>query len=357
MSDAEGGPAPSGPRWFADWRVWLGLSITVISLWLAAKDVPLAELPQAFERANVWQLVLLSVPAHVLGIYVRALRWRYLTNPVAPMSRGLLYRAQSLGFLVNNLVPLRIGEFVRAWYLARESQTRGAAILGTIVLERALDVVSVLLMAGIALGLLGAGTGEGVLAQGASLMLPAAFIPIAGIIALRFAPETVARVVSGLTRPLPVRIQEFAETNLARFTEGLAAISAGSHLFWILFHSVLIWLVIGVVPIVAGIVSFGVDLGGWEPTLVTSWLLLAAVGVAVAIPSAPGFVGPYQLAFMVILEPLGVPQATALAMGLLVWLVFWCSFTFQGLIVMRLGGTSLAELTARASKGSSPEHR
>ena len=91
--------------------------------------------------------------------------------------------------------------------------------------------------------------------------------------------------------------------------------------------------------------------------MVTSWLLLAGVGVAVAIPAAPGFVGPYQLAFTMILEPMGVPPATCLAMGLLVWFVFWCSFTFQGLIVMRLGGTSLAELTARAGKGSSSEHR
>lgn len=346
-----------GRRWFRDWRVWLGLAITAISLWLAAKDVPLEELPAAFKRADVWQLVLLSVPAHVLGIYVRALRWRYLTNPIAPMSRGLLYRAQSLGFLVNNLVPLRIGEFVRAWYLARESETRGAAVLGTIVLERVLDVVSVLLMAGIALALLGAGTGEGVLARGALLMLPAAFIPVAGIVALRFAPDRVLRIMSWAMRPLPERARNFVDSNLERFTQGLGAISAGSHLLWIFFYSLLIWLVLGVVPVVAGIVSFGVDLGGWQPTLVTSWLLLAAIGVAVAIPSAPGFVGPYQLAFAVILEPLGVPPATCLAMGLLVWLVFWCSFTFQGLIVMRLGGTSLAELTARAGKDSPPDHR
>ena len=355
---SEGVPSEDeSKRWFADWRVWLGLSITAISLWLAARDVPLEELPAAFRRADVWQLVLLSVPAHVLGIFVRALRWRYLTDAIAPMSRGLLYRAQSLGFLVNNLVPLRIGEFVRAWYLARESQTRGAAVLGTIVLERVLDIVSVLLMAGISLALLGAGAGEGVLAQGAMLMLPAAFIPIAGIVALRFAPERVLTIVTWAVRPLPTRVRDFAESNLLRFTEGLGALSAGSHLWWLLFYSLLIWLVIGVIPMVAGIVSFGVDLGGWEPTMVTSWLLLAGVGVAVAIPAAPGFVGPYQLAFTMILEPMGVPPATCLAMGLLVWFVFWCSFTFQGLIVMRLGGTSLAELTARAGKGSSSEHR
>ena len=162
-------------RWFADWRVWLGVSITAVCLWYVARDVPVADVAAAFRRADIWLLVSLSVPAHVLGIYVRALRWRHLTNPIAPMTRGLLYRAQSLGFLVNNIVPLRMGELVRAWYLARESGTRGAAVLGTIVLERALDIVSVLLMAGISLAILGASAGDGQLARGARLMLPAAF--------------------------------------------------------------------------------------------------------------------------------------------------------------------------------------
>ncbi len=344
-------------RWFADWRVWFGIAITVACLWYVGRDVPVADVAAAFRRADLWLLVGLSVPAHVLGIYVRALRWRHLTNPVAPMSRGLLYRAQSIGFLVNNIVPLRMGELVRAWYLSRETGTRGAAVLGTIVLERSLDVVSVLLMAGVSLAVLGATAGEGALAQGARLMLPAAFVPVAGIAALRFAPEKVMRVVAWLSRPLPDRVSEFVGSNLERFTEGFAAISGGAHLFWIGFHSIVIWLILGVLPMVGGIVAFGIDIGSPARLLMTSWLLLAAVGVAVAIPSAPGFFGTYQFAFVVVLQPLGVDRATCLALGLLVWFVFWCSFTFQGLIVMRLGGTSLAELTLASGKDPTTDRR
>ena len=354
-----GAPSHVGERrrWFVDWRVWLGIAITLVSLWFAAKDVPLADVPAALAQADVWLLVLVSVPAHVAGIFLRALRWRHLTTPVAPMTRGLLYRAQSLGFLVNNIVPLRMGEFVRAWYLARESGTRGAAVLGTIVLERALDVVTVLLLAGASIALLGANAGEGVMVRGAALMLPAAFVPVAGIAALRFAPAPVLRLVAWAVRPLPARIAELVHGNLERFTEGLAAISGGTHLVWILIHTLIIWLLLGMLPMLAGIVAFGIDLGGTEPLLLTSWLLLAAVGVAVAIPSAPGFVGPYQLAFVVVLEPLGVDPATCLAVGLLVWFVFWCSFTFQGLVVMRVGGTSLAELTAASGKDPTTDRR
>jgi len=346
-------------RWL-DWRVWFGIAITVGCIWYVAKDVPMAEVAAALRRADLWMLLAVSIPAHVFSIYLRALRWRHLTNPIAPMSRGLLYKAQSVGFLVNNLVPLRMGEFVRSWYLARETGTRGAAILGTVVLERVLDIVCVLLMAGASVGLLGARAGDGLLAEGAVVLLPTGFVPLAVLLALRFAPDAVIRAVTFAMRPLPGNASSFVEGNLRRFTEGLAAISGGTHLWWILFHSITIWLVVGALPMTAGLLAFDLPASvtaSSDRLVYVSWLLLAAVGVAVAIPSAPGFFGVYQLAFTAVLRPLGVDDATSLALGLLVWLVFWASFTLQGFVVLRAGGISFAELTAASGKAPTNDRR
>ena len=47
----------------------------------------------------------------------------------------------------------------------------------------------------------------------------------------------------------------------------------------------------------------------------------------------------------------------ALALGLLVWLVFWASFTLQGFVVLRLGGISFAELTAASGKAPTNDRR
>jgi uncharacterized membrane protein YbhN (UPF0104 family) len=72
---------------------------------------------------------------------------------------------------------------------------------------------------------------------------------------------------------------------------------------------------------------------------------LAAVGVAVAIPSAPGFFGTYQLAFSAVLVAFKVDPATALAMGVLAWFVFWITLTLQGLLMLRFEPTNLAEIS------------
>ena len=78
--------------------------------------------------------------------------------------------------------------------------------------------------------------------------------------------------------------------------------------------------------------------------VLASWVTLEAVGVAVAIPSAPGFFGPYQYACRLALAPFGVYQATGVALGIIFNSVFWVTLTTLGLIVLRWRRTSLGEI-------------
>ncbi len=346
--------APVGRRgWLRDWRVWLGIAITVICVWFAVRGIPLSDVLVAMRRANFWQLLLFSTPFYIGGTYVRALRWRHLTNPIASIPRGVLFRSVALGFMVNNLLPLRIGEFVRVWSVARESGISLGAVFGTLVLERVLDIVCVLLLAFGALAFVGLGSDVGgILEQGSMLLLPLAVAPLIGLLILRMAPEKMIWLSHRLLRPFPDRLGRAAERALRSFAGGLGALRGGRHLFWIVAHSVVIWLVASTGPVLIGFWAFGVDLGSPLETLFISWILLGAEAAAVALPSAPGFIGPYQLAFKAVLVPFGVDPATALAMGVLVWFTFWLGFTLQGLAVLRSTHTSLSELTGPPSRGS-----
>lgn len=354
MSDGGSTSLEAAPRarrsWYADWRFWVGLLITIVCMWYATRGISPELVLSAMRGADPMLLLGLSVPAYLAAVYVRGLRWRHLTNPVEPISRGLLARGVAVGFMVNNLAPLRLGEIVRCWYVAREAGTSGPAILGTVILERIIDVVCVMAVAVGALAIAGLGTEESdFLQRGALLLLPVAVAPLAGLILIRAAPEWVIAVVLWFARPFGDRLGGWLERNLRNFAGGLGALSGGRHLFWIAFHSVVIWLVLSVIPMLAGLLAFDLELGSLFDTLITSWIVLGAVGVAVAVPSAPGFLGTYQLAFKAVLERFGVDPSTALALGLLVWLVFWLTLTLAGLAVLRLRGTSLGELTRHTS--------
>ncbi|MBW2275556.1 MAG: flippase-like domain-containing protein [Deltaproteobacteria bacterium] len=348
-----------GRRWFLDWRVWFGVGITALSLWYVGRGIPLGDVLTAMKSANLPLLLVFSVPAYIASVWVRALRWRHFTNPIAEIPRSALFRAQAIGFLVNNVVPLRIGEFVRAWALARETKNSATAILGTVVIERTLDVASVLLLAAASLTWAGrSGDGStGLLAQGALLLLPVGCFPVVGLVILRLWPAQIIAIARWFARPLPARVGDTLERLLGSFSAGLGSLSGGSHLFWILFHTLVIWLLLSTIPVIAGIVAFDLDLGPPVEMLMTSWILLAAVGVAVAIPSAPGFFGTYQLAFNAVLERFGVEPATALAIGLVVWFVFWITLVSLGLLVLRTQHTSLGELTHQSGKDPAAERR
>ena len=332
-------------------RVWIGLAITAITIWLTLRDVPFGEVTRVMAQADWGKLLIASVPAYLAVMYLRSLRWRHLTDPIQSIPTGPLFRANAVGFMANNLFPLRIGEIVRAWYLARETNTRTAAILGTVVLERVLDLVTLLAIAFGVLAFGGVATREDtVLTRGTPVLLAVASAPVAFLVIFRVVPERVIAVAAWFARPLPARFGEQLVRRLRQFGAGLGALRGGKHLFWIGFHSATIWLVASVIPFLGGFWAMGIELGSFWRTLSAAWVTMAVVGVAIAVPSSPGFFGPYHLAFREALTQFGVPAVQATAVGTLVHAVFWITITTLGLVVLRSRRTSLGELD-RATAG------
>ena len=326
-----------------DWRVWFGFAVTLASLWYVMRDVPFREVARAIAHARWGVLVAISVPSYVLVQYLRALRWRHLTDPIRPLPTGPLFRAVSVGFMANNIFPLRMGEVVRAWYLARETGVSAAAVFGTVILERVIDTLMVVVLA-LGVVLAGRGGNDGFLETYALLLIPIAVLPFAGLGLLRFAPEFFLRWAGLCLRPFPQRFSRVALEWLERFQEGLGALRGGVHLVWILLYSLAIWLVASALPMIAGFLALGIEFPSRAEAIAAAWAMLAAIGVAVAVPSTPGFIGPFHLAAKVALQRFGVAPETAVACGTVIHAMMWVSITGLGLLVLRLRSTSLEEV-------------
>src|SRR5690606_18342196 len=80
------------------------------------------------------------------GSFVRALRGHVPVVPWRPdTSRYSRISAVSIGFMANNILPARIGEFARAYAFSRMEPVGAAAAFGTLVVERLLDGIVLLL--------------------------------------------------------------------------------------------------------------------------------------------------------------------------------------------------------------------
>src|SRR4051794_7373438 len=112
--------------------VWLSVKNIKHEQWLQIKD--------ALQRARHW----LIVPAFLLLLlahYSRAMRWKILMEPLGyKPSNFNTFAAVMIGYLVNAGVP-RLGEVVKCTLLSKYENVRADRLVGTIVMERAVDVV------------------------------------------------------------------------------------------------------------------------------------------------------------------------------------------------------------------------
>ena len=110
-------------------------------------------------KACTWGYVLMSMVAGAVAFYLRAVRWRQLLLPIDPTtSRLTTFNAINISYLANMVLP-RVGEFVRCGVITAhspkvpekdEGENRRVAsydkVLGTVVLERSWDVVTMVLV-------------------------------------------------------------------------------------------------------------------------------------------------------------------------------------------------------------------
>jgi hypothetical protein len=187
---------------------------------------------------------------------------------------------------------------------------------------------------------------------GIPALLVAAVVPLAGMLTLRIAPESFVRAAGRCGQlVLPESSVERLQTLVRRFADGLGSIRGGSHLFWIALHSVVIWFVLSMIPFAAAIPAMGIDLGSLRRTIEASYATLVAVGLAVSLPSAPGFFGLYHTACRLALGLFGVPWGQAVALGTVAHLTFWVSMTALGLVCLRFGRTTLESVEIEAAAG------
>src|SRR4051812_11890406 len=92
--------------------------------------------------------LLAAVLLVLLTYALRALRWQYLLAPIGPTHFSTAFRTTVIGFAASFLLPARAGEVLRPYLLARREQLSPTAAFATIILERLLDLVTVLLLFG-----------------------------------------------------------------------------------------------------------------------------------------------------------------------------------------------------------------
>src|SRR5260370_30192030 len=129
-------------------RAVLVLLLTAGLLAYFFRGVDLPGVWAATRRADP-RLLVLAIGVTMMTYAFRAFRWQYLLAPIGPTRFTTAFQTTVIGFAASFLLPARPGEVLRPYLLAKREHLPPTAAFATIILERLLDLVTVLLLFGL----------------------------------------------------------------------------------------------------------------------------------------------------------------------------------------------------------------
>ncbi len=123
----------------------VGSAFSALALWLALRNVPLAELLAYMTGIDpAWTAI--TVVLVLLSFALRGLRWKLILHPAARIGFWDAFHPLMIGFMINCILPGRVGELARPAILSRNRKIPVTTGLATVVAERVMDITMLMVL-------------------------------------------------------------------------------------------------------------------------------------------------------------------------------------------------------------------
>ena len=314
-------------------RLLLGLLVSFFCLVLVLQGVQWDAVVASLGNVRL-DLLAVAVVVEFLTFWAIAARWRCLFMPHASPSGARLFEILTIAQLVNGVFPAKLGPLVRA-YLAGRGESEGVAFaLTTIVGEKLLEGLSLLVIGAVLLPFVPLADWLRPASWATAALL---LFALALVVWIAFRQETAGRWLEGWLARWP-RLLGVARSALAALTvwrdrRAILALVGWSVVIWaitVLLNQLLLW-------------SLGIDV-----PLVAPLLLLVVLQIGVRVPSSPGSIGVFHYLSVLTLSLFGVEKDLAFSYGLLLHLVTYLPPSLLGIAYLARSGYSLSRLRQAA---------
>jgi uncharacterized protein (TIRG00374 family) len=295
-------------------KFWLGIAVSAFFMALLFRKIDFKLLGNALYTAD-YRYIGLAIIFTFVNYYLRAVRWRYLLIFEKSIPLSSLYPATIIGYMANNLLPARLGEFIRAYTLARRENLEVPSVFASLVIDRLFDgftVLSLLLFTLFTLQLpVGMEDAALALRAGGAVMFLVYCAVVLFLYLLKRQTMRTLSAVAYILKPFPKRISDRIIPLLGSFIGGIRLSPRGWHFFALVASSAGIWLFC-ILPVDMTLRSFNIHL----PVTASIFILVLLV-FAVMVPASPGFIGTYHYACYKALSAFDIPEATSVSIALI----------------------------------------
>jgi glycosyltransferase 2 family protein len=305
--------------------MWGGIVVSLLFIYLTFRGTDFGALGAALRRSNYWMLVPALLVLAVATV-LRAVRWRLLIAREHRPSTAAVTSALVVGYLFNSILPARAGEAIRVVVLRQRAGTPKFVALGTVIAERAIDVLTLLVLLFVAAPFVPRTDWlPRVLALGVVL-----FVVTAGVLtAFAFYGERPARLLLRPLGLLPRMSRDRIELAAANLMRGLSAFRSPAVALPAFVLTAASWLLIA---FASWICMRGFDLRlGFSAAV----LVVVAINLAMILPSGPAGIGVFEAATLTALHPFDVDRAHALSYALVLHGLNVVPFIVAGYLVLQ----------------------
>lgn len=293
------------------------LGLGLFFAWLSVKNLDqenLRRIRESLSSARQWLIIPVFLML-ILSHYLRALRWRLLMKPLGHRPTVVnTFLAVLIGYLINLGVP-RLGELAKCTLLARYEKMPAEQVIGTIITERLIDALSLLLVFALTLGL----------QPGLYTQLIDTFFPNTDSAQTSSPSLTILLVLVGaaglflaywlvIKRGTLLQLQQQIILLFSRVYAGISSIAALQQRALFVFLSVCIW----ALYLLAGYIGFFAFTATAHYGVKEALTILSAGSIGMI--ASPGGIGAYAFLLEKSMQLYGLPYGIALAFGWLLWL-------------------------------------
>lgn len=276
--------------------------LTVLFLYLAFKNV---DLKKSFVLISdsAFIPIILFILVFFASHYARAVRWKYMMDTVKKdVSQWHLFGSVLVSYGVSCVVP-RLGELYRGLFLGRWEGISRSTVIGTVVVERIIDISSFAFAALISVSIYSGNLYDKIVWLKTSLgigFLLIFILTISLIVLVRFQTSiknVLVKFANKISHKLADRLSLIFDTLIS----GFASIRGIKNIFFIVMWTVVILLLYALNSFV-GFYILNMDSNN-NITFAMAWIVMTISSFGVMIPT-PGGTGPYHAISIFVLTQL-----------------------------------------------------
>lgn len=296
-------------------KITIGILLSVVFLYLAFTGVDPTAVLAAFPSGNYTFLVLSGLSTLVM-LFVRAFRWHLIVASIRPVPMKVSIPSLFVGYTAIILLPIRLGEVIKPYIVSRKSELTFSEAIASVLVERFFDTLMLLLI--FAVVFLFSDIPGWLISSG--YVLAALFgVVLILFFSIVFGYSWGGAIIKRVFFFLPEQYLDQIVKMMNQFEDAIRLISSPMTLVTGFFLSILVFFLSGF-TVYSLFVYYNYSIPGVGAVTV---LLITMAGIY--LPSAPGFMGNFQLACVVALGLFGISREDALAYSI--------SYYFTGVIL------------------------